>query len=72
MSEKRPYGLTEDDHLRLTQARNTLRLLDYLAAARNQEAIEPELLSSAFWLLAEQLDQVLSSSEQAPAGRARA
>ncbi|MFF6744107.1 hypothetical protein [Pseudomonas aeruginosa] len=42
------------------------------AAAHNQEAIEPELLSSAFWLLAEHLDQVLTSSEQAPAGRARA
>lgn len=71
MLDKRPYGLTEADHLRLTQARNTLRLLDYLAVSSNQELIDPELLSSAFWLLAEQLDQVLTSSEQVPTRRAR-
>lgn len=63
MSEKRPYGLTEDDQSKLHRARNVLRLLQYLAEADNQSPMELELLGSAYCLLAEQLDVVIASSE---------
>ncbi|MBO2927260.1 hypothetical protein FBY21_1633 [Pseudomonas sp. SLBN-26] len=71
MSEKRPYGLTEDDQFKLHRARNVLRLLQYLSEADKQGPLEPELLGSAYGLLAEQLDAVIASSEHRT-GRARA
>lgn len=67
----RPYSLTENDQYRLYQARHTLRLLQFFAEADNQGPMEPELLASAFWILGEQLDQVLASADQQPAARAR-
>lgn len=67
----RPYGLTEEDQFRLYQTRHTLRLLQFFAEADNQGPMEPELLASAFWILGEQLDQVLASADQQPVARAR-
>ncbi len=67
---KRPYGLTEDDNIKLHRTRNVLRLFQYMSEAKHHSPLEPELLGDFYCLLADQLDQVLASSEGEPAGRA--
>lgn len=67
---KRPYDLTEDDHFKLHRTRNVLRLFQYMSEAKHHSPLEPELLGDLYSLLADQLDQVLASSEGEPAGRA--
>ena len=62
--QARPYGLTENDHYLLHQTRNSLRMLQYLTEAQHQGPLEPELLGSMFWTLANQLDQILESTNQ--------
>ncbi len=60
---RRPYGLTEDDHVRLLRTRNVLRLFQYIAEDNRASMLDAELLADAHCLLAEQIDQVLASTE---------
>lgn len=75
MSEKRPYGLTEADHLKLYRCRNVLRLFQYMNEDKHLTPPEPELVSDFHCLMADLLDQVLTSAEAGEptaTGRARA
>lgn len=65
----RPYGLTEEDHLKLYRARNVLRLFQYMNEDKRLSAPEPELVSDFHCLIADLLDQVLASAEEQPVGR---
>ena len=51
---KRPYGLTEDDHIKLHRTRNVLRLFQYMSEDKHQSQLEPELLGDFYCLLADQ------------------
>ncbi|WP_165667412.1 hypothetical protein [Metapseudomonas otitidis] len=75
MSEKRPYGLTEDDHIKLYRVRNVLRLFQYMNEDKHLCSPEPELVGDFHCLIADLLDQVLASAEagdRSASGRARA
>lgn len=75
MSTTRPYGLTEDDHIKLYRVRNVLRLFQYMNEDKHLTPPEPELVGDFHCLIADLLDQVLSSAEAGeptPAARAHA
>jgi hypothetical protein len=60
---KRPYGLTEDAHLKLYRTRNVLRLFQHMNEDKHLSPPDPELVGDFHCLLADLLDQVLASAE---------
>ena len=69
VAPQRPYGLTEDDHLKLFRTRNVLRLFQYMYEDKHLSPPDPELVGDFYCLIADLLDQVLASTESTPAGR---